>query len=101
MVNSLFRDAIPDDKNNELVKKYNKPENCVGLSSVHVNQLVWDIIRPESRSLGVKFQPIQATLVKGSTAITQLVEQLAQTTTDKAESKDKKVFQNASKTSLE
>ena len=86
MVNGLFRDAIPDDKYNELVKKYNKPENCVLLTSVRVNQLVWDIFRPESRSLNVKFQAIQASLVKGSTAITQLVEQLAHATTDKAES---------------
>ena len=82
MVNNLFRDAIPDDKYNELVKKYNRPENCTGLSSVRVNQLVWDIIRPESRSLDVKFQAIQTSLVKGATALTQLVVELAQQTKD-------------------
>ena len=80
MVNNLFRDAIPDDKYNDLVKKYNRPENCQGLSTVRVNQLVWDIIRPESRSLDVKFQAIQASLVKRSTAITQLVSELAKHT---------------------
>ena len=83
MVNNLFRDAIPDDKYNELVKKYNRPENCEGLSTVRVNQLVWDIIRPESRSLDVKFQAIQGSLLKGSAAITQLVTELAGLTKEK------------------
>ncbi|XP_070563491.1 uncharacterized protein [Ptychodera flava] len=77
IINALFRDGISDDKYNDLIKKFNRPENCDGLTSVRVNQLIWDIIRPETRSLDTKFQSVQASLVKGAICITQLVCELA------------------------
>ncbi|XP_070569994.1 uncharacterized protein [Ptychodera flava] len=79
IINGLFRQGISDEKMEELLKKHNRPDNCEGLMKVRVNQLVWDIIRADTRSMDSKFQTVQAALVKGSAILVKMVDLLAKT----------------------
>ena len=38
---------------------YNQPKNCEGLVSTKVNPLIWDKLKSESRSNGVKMRKVQ------------------------------------------
>ncbi|XP_070537626.1 uncharacterized protein [Ptychodera flava] len=88
IINGLFRDGIPEEKFTDLSKKFDRPENFESLTTVRVNQLVWDIIRPETRTMDTKFQVIQTSLVKGSTALVKLVQELAKVNTESGSQPD-------------
>ncbi|KAK6175963.1 hypothetical protein SNE40_014335 [Patella caerulea] len=76
IVNGLFTDGLTDEFYKELVKKYNKPENCELLTNIKVNQLIWDITTPKTQNMDIKFQITQTCLAKAGVILTQLADKL-------------------------
>jgi hypothetical protein len=59
MNEDLYSDLIKDENNA-------RPENCEGLKVMKTNQLVWDIISQEAKTIDRKMQNIETSVVKGS-----------------------------------
>ncbi|XP_052069417.1 uncharacterized protein LOC127708552 [Mytilus californianus] len=74
--NEFFREGISDEKYNELMKSVARPENCVSLTRTRVNQLIWDLLSPQTRSFDSVIQQHQKTVVKASCNITKLLNML-------------------------
>ncbi|KAK3095831.1 hypothetical protein FSP39_019712 [Pinctada imbricata] len=57
-----------------------RPENCEApcVVKTKTNQLVWDILTPETRSSDKKLQNVENSLLKGSTILTKVVNRLAE-----------------------
>ena len=43
VVNAMVKDSLPEEKLQEKLNKYHRPENCESLTKVRVNQAVWAI----------------------------------------------------------
>ncbi|XP_061180713.1 uncharacterized protein LOC133189342 [Saccostrea echinata] len=76
MINELFREGLNDDYFNELLKSIKRPENCTALIKTRVNQALWSILNPETRSCEAKFQIIQSAVIKASVSLTKLANKL-------------------------
>ncbi|CAC5374932.1 unnamed protein product [Mytilus coruscus] len=81
-VNEFFREGISDEKYNELMKSVARPENCVSLTRTRVNQLIWDLLSPQTRPFDSVIQQHQETVVKASCNITNLLNMLCKLTPD-------------------
>ncbi len=55
------------------VDKHPPPENCENFAVTMVNEEVWDLLPRKSRSVDLAFQAVQATMLKGTAALTNLV----------------------------
>ena len=60
----------PEEKiEKNLFQKILRPGNCVGLSKITVNQVIWDRVSAEARTGNMKMQQVQNALVKGTTNV--------------------------------
>ena len=57
-------------------KRYLLPANCDSLTTTKVYHLIWDQLKPETRSFDVKLQKVQAHIVKGVTPIVNIIQAL-------------------------
>ena len=55
---------------------YNTPENCECLTSTKVNHLIWDKLKPDSRSADIKLQRVQS--INGLIPVVSVVEKLVE-----------------------
>ena len=78
IVQSLMREKLDDEVLTETKKRFLVPENCKCLTTTKVNHLIWDQLKPETRSLDVKLQKVQAHIVKGVTPIVKIIQALLQ-----------------------
>ena len=76
IINSMLKDALPEEKLQDKMNKYHRPKNCENLTKVRVNQAVWDNFSPAVRSQDVKLQEVQTSLFKGLRALTNTVNKL-------------------------
>ena len=53
VVNAMLKEGLPEEKLQEKLNKYHRPENCEFLTKVRVNQPVWDHLTPTVRSQDV------------------------------------------------
>ena len=44
VVNAMVKEGLPEEKLQEKLNKYHRPENCESLTKVRVNQSIWGII---------------------------------------------------------
>ncbi|PIK45243.1 hypothetical protein BSL78_17887 [Apostichopus japonicus] len=65
----MMTEKLSDDKLNEKVRAYKQPENCDILQPTRINQIIWDKIKPGTRSKDIKVQKAQSVLVKSMTAL--------------------------------
>ena len=63
IVQSLMREKLDDEVLTETKTRYLLPENCDSLTTTKVNHLIWDQLKPETRSFDVKLQKVQAHMV--------------------------------------
>ena len=51
-INELFLKSMDEDQYTEIIRDetHPRPENCEGLVTVKLNQLIWDIVSPTARS---------------------------------------------------
>jgi len=78
-ITDLFRNDMSEDQFTELTKDDNnaRPENYKGLYLVKTNQLIWDIISPQTQTIDRKMQVIQKAVVKAATLLTKVVNDMA------------------------
>ena len=71
-----MREKLDDEVLTETKTRYLLPENCDSLTTTKVNHLIWDQLKPETRSFDVKLQKVQAHIVKGVTPIVNIIQAL-------------------------
>ena len=54
VVNAMVTEGLPEEKLQEKLNKYHRPENCESLTKVRANQSIWDHLTPAVRSKDVK-----------------------------------------------
>lgn len=69
MVNCIFRDGISDERYHDVIKSIKRPEKCSSLTRTRVNNLMWDLLSPHTRSFDVSFQQHQHTAIKSAANI--------------------------------
>ena len=79
IVNTAFRDGMPDDVYNELTKNINQPGNCVSLKETRVNQGVWSVLKPYTQTEDSKLRGIQNAVVKATVNVTKMMDAGAST----------------------
>ena len=74
-----------EKQSEDLVKheNTNRPQNCESVSVVNTNQLVWDILSPETRTFDKKIQTnqkqnVELSVVKGATTLGKVVNSIAE-----------------------
>ena len=65
IVRGLMREKLSGDVLTDTQNRYTRPENRDGLETTKINHLIWDKLKPETRSADIKLQRIQGNLVKG------------------------------------
>ncbi|EDO37031.1 predicted protein [Nematostella vectensis] len=73
---NLLTEKVDDDKLTELRKRYGKPKNCEALTETKVNLAIWNNISEEARTKDVKLQRSQKSLIKGISAVIQVLNDL-------------------------
>lgn len=78
VVNGFFREGISDEKYSEIMKSIARPENCTSLTKTRVNQLVWDLLLPQTKSFDSVIQQHQETIIKAASNVTKILRKLNQ-----------------------
>ena len=78
IVHGLMREKLTDEVLTATQNRYNTPENCECLTSTKVNHLIWDKLKPDTRSADIKLQRVQSNLVKGLIPVVSMAEKLVQ-----------------------
>lgn len=66
LVNSAFREGMPDDQFNELIKSINRPSNCESLKETRVNSGVWTVLKHTTQTEDSKLRGVQNAVIKAS-----------------------------------
>lgn len=66
MVNTMFSKRLNDDTVAQRMKNVTRPANCESMVTPKVNALIWDKLKPETRSLDIRMQKIQNCILKAS-----------------------------------
>ena len=59
-----------------------RPENCTSLSNARVDELIWNRLQANTRSLDCRFQEVQLYLLKGVTVIVKQLNELLEKDVD-------------------
>lgn len=78
IVDALITDGLPEEKLQDKMNKYHRPENCESLTKVKVNEAVWDNLSPSVRSQDVRMQKVQSSLFKGMCALTGTINKIVE-----------------------
>ena len=73
VVNGFFRERISDEKYSEIMKSVARPEPCTSLTNTGVNQLVWDLLLPQTKSFDSLIQQHQETIIKPASNVTKIL----------------------------
>lgn len=76
IVPGLMREKLTDEVLTATQNRYNTPENWECLTSTKVNHLIWDKLKPDTRSADIKLQRVQSNLVKGLIPVVSMAEKL-------------------------
>jgi hypothetical protein len=78
VVNGFVREGISDEKYSEIMKSIARSEHCTSLTKTGVNQLVWDLLLPQTKSFNSVIQQHQETIIKAASNVTKLLNKLKQ-----------------------
>ena len=76
MINVIFREGISDEKYQDLLKTVLRPENCSSRTRTKVNQLIWNWLRPYTKSYDVSIQQHQNAIIKASINVAKMLDKL-------------------------
>ena len=77
VINKSFGQGLKGKKYDDLIEKIARPANALGLRSVKVNTLIWNLLQRPTRSMDEKFQTIQTSMAKAGINIARMVEMIA------------------------
>ena len=76
IVKNLMSEKTDEEKLNDIKKRYLKPNNCEYLTETKVNPPIWNNIADKARTTDIKLQKAQKALVKGITAVVNVVDKI-------------------------
>lgn len=76
IVQKLLKDKPEEDKLSEIKKRCLWPKNWEILAETRVNLAIWNNLSERARTSDLKLQKVQKSLIKGSTAVVQVVNDL-------------------------
>ena len=76
IVRGLMREKLSEDVLTDTQNRYKRPENCDCLETTKINHLIWDKLKPETRSVDIKLQRIQRNLIKGVIPLVSIIQEL-------------------------
>ena len=76
IVQKVLKDKPEEDKLTEIKNRYLRPKNCEMLAETRVNLAIWNNLSERARTSDLKLQKVQKSLIKGSTAVVQVVNDL-------------------------
>ena len=79
IVQKLLKEKREEDKLNEIKKRYLRPKNCKTLAETRVNLAIWNNLSERACTSDIKLQKVQKSLVKGATAVVQVVNDVINT----------------------
>jgi hypothetical protein len=82
LINNMLVWGLSAEMVKDRVEKHPPPENCENLSVTTVNEDVWDLLPRKSRSVGLAFQAVQATMLQGTAALINLAGSLVTSITN-------------------
>ena len=82
-VTSIMQQKPEEESEKNLFQKILRPEDCLGLSKITVNQVIWDRGSAEARTGGVKMQRVQSALAKGTTNVALIADLVLKSSEDK------------------
>ena len=65
-INATFREGISDEQQTDLVKNIHRPGNMFAMVKTKVNQCIWLLLKPQTKTDDVKMQTIQNDMIKAS-----------------------------------
>ena len=77
IINSSFREGIPDDMYAELPKNIHRPENCFALKETRVNAGVCSVLKSQTQMEDSKARGVQNVVIKASCNIAKLLDKAA------------------------
>ena len=89
LVNKILTGELSSETLKTKAEQYPAPDNCKHLTTVLVNEEIWDLMARKTKAVDLAFQKVQEPLVQGLSALTILADQLLKdiqnnTTTDTA-----------------
>ncbi|XP_076106372.1 uncharacterized protein LOC143075023 isoform X2 [Mytilus galloprovincialis] len=77
-ITDIFRNGISSERFSDLMKdeKLQRPQNCDGLVTVQTDQVIWDILSPETKTVDNKMKTIQSVVVKTATVMAKVINKL-------------------------
>ncbi|XP_044182938.1 uncharacterized protein LOC114967033 [Acropora millepora] len=82
-VTSIMQQKPEEESEKNLFQKILRPEDCLGLSKITVNQVIWDRGSAEARTGDVKMQRVQSALAKGTTNVALIADLVLKSSEDK------------------
>lgn len=64
-LDSILANGLNEQVLSKRKEGINRPENCTMLTTVRVNQEIWDIAKKQTRSMDARLQALQDSLIKG------------------------------------
>ena len=75
-VTNFMRNKSDEAKLAKVMDLFNPPENCEGLDTIRVNDSIWRRISHDARTQDLKMQRVHNSLIKGVTAVVQMIDKL-------------------------
>lgn len=75
-VNRMFAKGMKMDKYKDKIEKIERPSNATGLTSVDVEDIIWNLLKPNTKSFDKRLQFIQTSMAKSACSFTQMLDLL-------------------------
>ena len=80
LLNKILTGELSSETLKTKAEQYPAPDNCKHLTTVLVNEEIWDLMARKTKTVDLAFQKVQEPLVQGLSALTILADQLIKDT---------------------
>ena len=82
-VNVMFKKGMQLEKYKDKIGQIDRPENCTGLTNVEVEEIIWNLLQPQTKNFDKRLQIIQNAMAKSACCITQMLDVIQKQCIDK------------------
>ena len=82
-VNVMFKKGMQLEKYKDKIGQIDRPENCTGLTNVEVEEIIWNLLQPQTKNFDKRLQVIQNAMAKSACCITQMLDVIQKQCIDK------------------
>jgi hypothetical protein len=81
-INELFRAGMGDEVFKAMVKEIARPDNCVGLTEVRTNPLMWKLLSDRAQGIDSRLRIVQVSMCKAASVLALLLDEVHTLQTD-------------------